>query len=299
SLQTYLGADGPREYFSKGLGCDYSSDDARRFADDLLEEILGVYVPPDGAGPYEDYVRRALAVPANRKSADRLYIEHMREAGMLWGTLIATSAFSRGESVVPRNVGLKSRWRHGQWTVDIVFMDHDTLQIPLNGRLRFDPQTFVTGMGIDEGYLRTVDPEKGESPTVEGCLIRIYGVGKSVQAKGAAAFDAAVAGGYRKTRRLTAESPAVRTLFYREFPEKIALWESLMWSRLQAERHGLRHETWTAHAQKLLQTSGYGPRLTDEWTRAAARAAKFLNRYADVFDPRYLDFSRSRRHAGG
>src|SRR5262249_51449719 len=286
------------EYFTKGLGCGYGGDDARRFADDLLEEILGVYVPPDATESYEEYVHRALAVPANRQRADRLYIEHLREAGVLWGTLIATSAFSRGESFVPRNVGLKSRWRDGQWTVDIVFMDHDTLQIPVNGRLRFDPQTFVTGMGIDEGYLRTSDPEKGQSPTVEGCLIRVYGVGKDVQAKGADAFDAAVVDAYRKTRRLTMESPDVRRLFYREFPGKIALWESLMWSRLQAEREGT-HAMWTARAEKLLQTAGNGPRFTDEWTRAAARAAKFLARYADIFDPRYLDFSRSRRQPGG
>src|SRR5207247_218566 len=97
ALQDYLSAEGPREYFTKGLGRDYTFHDARRFADDLLEEILGVYVPPDETGSYEDHIRQALAVPANRRRADRLYVEHLRETGMLWGTLIATSGFSRGE----------------------------------------------------------------------------------------------------------------------------------------------------------------------------------------------------------
>ena len=49
--------------------------DVRRFADDLLEEILGVYVPPgQSAASLEAYVRAALRVPANRLRADRTYI---------------------------------------------------------------------------------------------------------------------------------------------------------------------------------------------------------------------------------
>ncbi len=299
TLQDYLSADGPREYFRKGLGRDYTFDDARRFADDLLEEILGVYVPPGETGSYQDYIRQALAVPANRRRADRLYIKHLRETGMLWGTLIATSGFSRGESFVPRNVGLKSRWRDGEWAVDIVFMDHDILQIPGNRKRSFDPQYSVSGMQIDEGYMWGGDPNKGQSPGVEGCLRQIYDVSKDIQSEGIAAFHTAVAEAYRTTRRMMVESPDVRTLFDDDFIEKIALWESLLWNRLQAQARGVTHETWTASASQLLRAAGCGPRMTDEWTRAASRAATFLDRYADVFDPGYLDFSRSRTQPAG
>src|SRR5678815_5426207 len=44
-LALYLSDKGPPNYF--GSENSYSNDDARRFVDALLEEMLGVYVPPD------------------------------------------------------------------------------------------------------------------------------------------------------------------------------------------------------------------------------------------------------------
>jgi hypothetical protein len=295
-LRTYLSEEGPRTYFTEGLGLAYSFDDARRFADDLLEEVLGLYMPPGGRGPYADYVRRALAIPANRKRADSLYTAHLREAGIFWGTLIATGGFSQGESFVPRNVGLKSRWRNPEWTVDIVFMDHDILQVPGDRVRGFEPLDFVSGMQKDEGYLFGADIETGQSLGVEGCLASIYGVGEDVRQKGLAAFGAAVAEAYRKTRRMMVESPDVRGLFQDQFLERIALWESLLWSALQPQPS---QAAWKTGAEALMVAAGCGPRMTDEWTRAATQASGTLDRYAGVFDPRYLDFSRSQRQPAG
>ena len=54
----YLSADGPDEYFRRGLQIDYEDLDAKRLADDLLDEVLGVYYPPDRELPRSRPVRR-------------------------------------------------------------------------------------------------------------------------------------------------------------------------------------------------------------------------------------------------
>jgi hypothetical protein len=66
----YLSDDGPKSYF-KGLGVRYTKDDARRFADELLEEVLGVYRPPEVSyQSYRKYVAAALSAANNRARAD-------------------------------------------------------------------------------------------------------------------------------------------------------------------------------------------------------------------------------------
>src|SRR5262249_55490851 len=81
-VSTYLSDRGPDWYFTRGLGVTYSQDEARRLANDVLEEVLGVYAPP--ASPYRGqarYVCNALAEPANRRAADAAYLACLMEIG--------------------------------------------------------------------------------------------------------------------------------------------------------------------------------------------------------------------------
>src|SRR5206468_3114606 len=86
--------------------------------------------------------------------------------------LLAVRGFSRGESFVERNVGLRSTWRDGRWSVGITFMDHDDLCFATD---RFAPLDTLPNMLLDERHvLRQV-----------ATLERIYRLGEA--AAGAAA----------------------------------------------------------------------------------------------------------------
>jgi hypothetical protein len=283
-MDRYLSADGPREYFREGLHRDYSFEDARRFANDLLEEVLGVVEPPDDApGAYTDYVRRALSVPANRERADRLYREHLRHTGLVWGTILAAGGYSRGESFVPRNVGLKSKWKNGEWTSEIIFMDHDCLRIP-GGDFIFDPQRAMPGIELDEGYLFEDEVRGNGAPGVEGCLRRIYQVSQSVRAAGIEEFRTALVESYRKTGRGMTQDPHVRKLFVEGVAAAAELWDSLVRSLLDARRRGETVESWQVHGKALLEAAGQGPRIVEDWAHAAMRSVEFLARYDYLFD---------------
>ena len=278
-LDDYLSGDGPRRYFEEGLKRDYDFDDERRFANDLLEEVLGVVDPPAAsASSYGEYLRQALAVPANRARADRFYLAHMRYAGKFWGTILACGGTSRGESFVPRNVGLKARWNGTEWVSEIVFMDHDCLRVP-GAEFPFDPWRNLSPTNLDEGYLFE-DEDRGErSRGVEGCLRRIYAVDTVVRQAGMQGFRDAVREAYWQTRRAMTSAA-----FRSGFAERVELWERLVRSLLDALGRGETAKEWDARGRALLEAAGEGPRICDHWTGAAARSAELLRRYAFVFD---------------
>src|SRR5262249_40935275 len=159
-LAAYLSEGGAELYYKAGLNVDYSDDDARRFADEVLDEVLGVYTPPDAA--YQDhkqYVDAALSVPANRARADRAYFSVIEEIGKFWGTLWAARGYTWGESFVGRNVGLRSVWEGGEWKVKIIFMDHDNMNLPESEAEVLYPQTAFHGFCIDARFVGGVMPD--------------------------------------------------------------------------------------------------------------------------------------------
>ena len=79
---------------------------------------------------FEEYLADAFAVPENRARADFVFHSILEQIGKFWGTLLGVRGYSRGESFVARNVGLKSYWQRGEWRVKIIFMDHDALVVP-------------------------------------------------------------------------------------------------------------------------------------------------------------------------
>ena len=119
---------GPEIYFFEGLKRAFTVEDGRRLADEILEEVLGIYRPPHcGSAAYRDYIEAALSMPCNRAMADKTYLDCVADIGLYWGTLLAIGGWTEGESFVCRNVGLKNRWQGGQWRTRICFMDHDCM----------------------------------------------------------------------------------------------------------------------------------------------------------------------------
>src|SRR5262249_19639089 len=80
-LRIYLSDVGDKRYFGE-LGVPYTRDYSRRFADEILDEILCVYQPPsEPFRSYRSYLDAAFAVPANRERAERNYMEVMAQIG--------------------------------------------------------------------------------------------------------------------------------------------------------------------------------------------------------------------------
>ena len=104
-LATYLSSKGAEQFFGEGPGVGHTPHHGQLFADDVLEEILGIYTPPDTSFQYhEQYVEAAYAVPENRHRANLTFVSLMQQIGAFWGVLLGMRGYSWGESFVARNV---------------------------------------------------------------------------------------------------------------------------------------------------------------------------------------------------
>lgn len=277
-LAIYLSDNGPRVYFEGISQKSYSEHDARRFADTILEEMLGVYVPPDV--PFrsqEQYVTAAFG--QNRSRADAIYLSLLRKIGTVWGTLLAIRGYSRGESFVARNVGLKSVWEGAEWKVKIIFMDHDALGILGPHDTDFYPDESLYGMQLDETYLWGRNSILG---TV-GHLRRIYQVGDGVYRQGQESARTAAKKAYKKTQQKLLHDPELRSLFHESFIERLQQWDDLVRAFLQAKSNGDVNPAWKGKIKKAFD------KKSKEWfnTHIAVieKYAEFLERQSFLFLP--------------
>jgi hypothetical protein len=278
-LALYLSDRGPKYYF--GSETSFSEADARRFADALLQEILGSYTPPDIA--YEDqqqYVAAALSTRANRSRADAIYLGHLKEIGIMWGTLIGVKAYTRGESFVARNVGLSSVWEDGEWKVKIIFMDHDAMGIAEPNDADFTPDDTFYGQQLDETYLWG----RGALLGTVGHLRRLYQVSDAVYQRGLQLARAEAKKAYERTHRTLLTDPALRGFFSKAFLERLEKWEVLVNAFLHARLNGGVDDAWKAQRKKN------GDKKTQNWfdkhIKAMENYTPFLERQSFLFSPR-------------
>jgi hypothetical protein len=301
TLGRYLSSEGPDLYFRQGLRRDYSPTDARRFADDLLAEVLGVYTPP--SIPYDghaEYIRLALQVRANRRRADRTYLSLMRQIGKFWGTLAGLGACSLGEIFVARNVGLRSRFIEDRWQVRICFMDHDNTVAPWKDSGEFDPLAVVGSMRndarfvVDESF--SLELARGEM----GCLRRIYQPGDDVIAAGAIALFDTARLNCQKAKTALKESEEVRSLIDPVFLRGKADWDELVksWLRDGGHRDAVSTE-WEAGARRTLAAKGFDETKAAAYINVIKKECRFLSGFEFLYDSGYRDFRRSNWQAGG
>jgi hypothetical protein len=277
----YLSKQGPDAYFREGLGRSFRRADARRLADEVLEEALGVYTPPPG--PYrshETYVKAALSLPVNRARADRIYVSLMRQIGTLWGVLAAAKGHTLGESFVARNVGLRSVWRGGRWQVEILFMDHDSLRLGGAKADDFHPIDTTVGMRDDARFILGGGTE---APSIRGTveyLEQIYRVERESARQGRSALFEARAASWRKTREKLA-SPRLREFFSAAFLERIRDWEALveLYARRDPPPAG---KALRALVDGFLRPRGHEDYFLDECTEALEEFGGFLASLTDT-----------------
>lgn len=281
-LGAYLSPNGAERYFRtdrhENRRIDYTNDDARRFADELLDEILCVYEPPGVPfRSYRKYLDAAFAVPANRRRATRNYLSVMTQIGKFWGTMLAPRGHSTGESFVARNCGLRSVFEDGEWKIHIIFMDHDSLTFASRYEHTYNPRysvrnaakdaKFILGGYFDKNYVR------GELDF----LREIYRVSPSLELRGRAAMRAAMRDAYRKTHKAMRENPAVRELFRPRFIRRLADWDDIVRRYLGGKK------TWKRDAERLLVKRGYGRALREQYLDTVVRQRHFLRKVSFLF----------------
>ncbi len=281
-LALYLSSDGPKSYFTRGLGVSYSKQDAQRLADELLDEVLGVYRPPKmNYKSYQHYVDAALSGASNRARADEVYLSLVQQIGKLWGTVLAARGYSRGESFVARNVGLKSVWDRGEWKVKIIFMDHDALVIPGPQTENFHAHGTLPSMAMDERYIWGKSNAKRFTTSEVGYLQSIYRPARRVCVEGEALALRALKDAYRKTQNELVTNPRMEKLFNRVFIKRLLDWDTLVSGYLQKNSSNV---AWKKKMRRMMAAKGYKRRAFDSYMEIIEKNKDFIKRYAFLFD---------------
>lgn len=283
-LAAYLSEAGPDIYFRQGLGVPYTKAQAKQFADDVLEEILGTYTPPpDAYGKHEAYIEAALAVPENRTRANTHYLSAMKQVGLLWGTLVAVCGYSRGESFVARNVGLKSYWGEGQWKVKIISMDHDDLHITGKKNIQFHPRGVLLDMSKDERYIFGLKDSPGQEEGLIDVLGAIYRIDKALGETGRTIVFQGMKEGYQKTRQAVEDNAPFRQLFYQTFLAGLQDWKTVVGRYLKVCQDPKKTQAWKQQTQKFLHHRGYSQRAINEHIETIPLYRDYFERYAFLY----------------
>lgn len=284
-LDTYLSSAGPDQYFKEGLQVAYTQNDARQLADNTLEEVLGVYQPPDVRyKSHEQYVGAAFSIAANRARADGIYLSLMEQIATFWGTLLGVRAHTRGESFVARNVGLKSFWHNGQWKVKIIFMDHDAVTIPGPSESNFYADSGIPTMSTDESYIWGRSPRHFADSEV-GYLQRIYRIGDDLDRKGEEIAQRTLKAAYGKTRQAMLENRPLRSLFHKQFLERLLDWDTFVGGYLRLNNHKSANTRWKNKMKGMLAAKGYRNGAVDTLSETVEKNREFLQKYSFLFQP--------------
>lgn len=273
----YLSEGGPEFYYKQGLRTDYTNEDARRLADDVLEEALGVYAPP--AVPYRShrqYVSAALSTEANRARADHVFLDAMRQLGKYWGTLLALRGYSWGESFVARNVGLKSYWHNGQWKVRLVFMDHDCLNVADKSDRDFHSVHAYNGIATDARYIGGDLIYTRERQTAVYFLREIYRAPQPVYDEGKQVFYDAIRTAYKATHVAMLTNPQLGKFFHKVFLERLRDWDKVVTSYFAMRSNGADVEAWKEKVRRTLKEKGYAKHVIEGHLKTIESHSAFL-----------------------
>jgi len=283
-LATYLSSTGPESYFKEGLGVSYSKDEAKSFADMLLEEVLGSYKPPkDRYQDHDQYVTAAFSSSKNRARADDVYLSLVKQIAKFWGTMLAVRAYSAGESLVARNVGLKSFWNQGKWDVKIIFMDHDALVIPNPRNGHFFAHGDIPNMRLDERHVwgRWM-PERFAASEV-GCLQTIYRVNPKLDQRGEILARAELKAAYDKTQQTLLLNPEMQRLFSKRLVTHLRDWDVLVDGYLKMNGDRAAASRWQRSMKRKLAAKGYREDMFAAYVGVIEKNKEFLSRYSFLF----------------
>jgi len=274
-LRGYFLPLGARRYFGDGLGVEWTPTEARQFADDLLEEVLGTYVQPSvHYRSHKQYLDAAFSIPENRAAAQANYMFCMEQIGLVWGTMLAIGSHSSGESFVPRNVGLKAVWQNGRWKVKIIFMDHDCLDSPKPQQREYHAEDVMAATIHDETHIfGHALPHRTNIGAVT-CLQDIYRIPKPLAYEGMLQLRGAMLRSFGKARACAAKgllpSPYFAQLL--DFEEVVRMLINPS------------SEDWIAQALAALTDKGYTWKRSREYQETVKKHARFFREHASLYE---------------
>jgi len=276
----YLSARGAERYFKECFQQDYTAADAKQFADALLEEVLGVYDPPeveyDGYGQYVD---AALRVAVNRTRADEIFLNLVRQIAKLWGTILGARGHSRGESLVARNVGLKSVWEIGEWRVKLIFMDHDALSFPDLENGHYYAQTAMPAVLLDERHAWGRANPALFPESLVGYLLSIYRIDSALELRAQSLANEWFKTAYRKTQQAILNDVRLQAFFSDVFRSRLFDWDEFAHGFLNG-----RSAKWEKKLRKLFAEKGYEADAFEYYTEAAEKGRGFLERNRFLYE---------------
>ena len=279
-LATYLSAAGAETYFKRWLQVDYTRTDAKQFADELLDEVIGVYDSPTVQfEDYDSYLNAAFAVPENRQRADRIFLNLVQEIAKLWGTLLGVRGHSRGESFVARNVGLRSVWEAGEWRVKLIFMDHDALSLPELEHGHFFAQNALPGILLDERHIWGRANPALFSGTLIGCLQRIYRTNAKLEKRAQKLAETELKAAYKKTQQALTTNKTLRAFFNGTFLSRLFDWDEFVSGYLNG-----RGKRWQSEMKQMFAKKGYEPDMFDTYAAAVDKHKGFFERNGFLFE---------------
>jgi len=277
-LAMYLVPAGDKRYFEE-LGTPFTRDDSRRFADELLDEVLCVYDPPPAPfRGYRSYLDAAFAVPANRRRANRNYVSVLEQLGRFWGTMLAARGHTSGESFVGRNCGLRSVFEEGEWRIRVIFMDHDSMAFAARYEDHYHPRPSVRAAAIDGKFILGSHIGDYEVRGELELLRAIYRVTDATERRGIAAMQKAMKAAYDQTQHAIRTHPDLDRLFRPTFVERLADWDDAVRCWLGARRNG-----WQERVAALLRSRGFDESLTENYVQAIERQETFLTWLSFLF----------------
>ena len=284
-LRQYLRPNGDERYFKRGRGKEYTRDDSRHFADEILDEILCVYEPPRVPfRSYKSYLDAAFAVPANRKRAARNYLEIMSQIGQFWGTLLAARGHTAGESFVGRNAGLRAEFEDGEWRIRIIFMDHDSMFFASRHCNTFRPVRTIGLAAKDAKFILGGYFGKTSVLGEVDYLRDIYRATPSLERRGLALLRKALKDAYHRTHLAMRTDPEMHSLFRPAFLAKHSDWDEVVRSYLSApHRKKSEREAWKATTHAMLVARGYVEEAAAEYVRIAMKNRWFLRKISFLF----------------
>jgi len=288
TLAEYFSPAGAEIYFQHRLQRQsHTIEEARRFADALLEEVLGVYVAPDAEyADHPQYLAAAFAVPENRCQADGMHAQAVSDLGRLWGTILALGGFTYGESFVGRNLGLKSSFAGGEWTSRLVSMDHDNLHLPDEDEEVFWAQGALRIAVQDECYIRG---NPGRPKQVARCALhylqQIYHLeSDEASTESRRCLDRAMGRAYRQTLLGLEEEPRLRRLFSASYLRHLRDWHVVVSDYLTtvAEADTAGFNAWKGRTEAYLTERKYGE-VVENYCRALEKHSDFVRRYSFLY----------------
>jgi hypothetical protein len=277
-LATYMSSEGAEKYFRQYQELSYTAEDAKRFADELLDEVLGVYVPPSTAfKTYGRYVEAAFRVPENRRRADRIFVRLVKQIATMWGTLLGIRGQSRGESFVGRNVGLRSVWVGGEWQVKLIFMDHDALTLPDLEIGHFFAQNAFPGILLDERHTwGRANPALFPTSLV-GYLLSIYRIDRELETDAQRIAEAEMLSAYKKTQHAVLNDRKLGAFFTDEFVERLLDWDTFVAGYLKQE------SGWKTRMKRMFKDKGYEPDAFEYYSEAVEKYRGFIERNSFLY----------------